>query len=176
MPGMDGFSLAEKLRSYTADAVIIFLTSHEDQAIHGYKAKALRYIIKLNLHRDIVEALDRAVEEVHAADDRTVLLHRYNEHRRIAHKDILYVNRVARQLKIVTATQGEITDTRGIAEFYALLQDSRFLFIDRSCFVNIDYIAQISGQELYLTNGQTLPISRRSLQAVKSAVIERWGN
>lgn len=53
MPDMDGFELADKIRKYTETSVIIFLTSHDEMASMGYKSKALRYVIKLNLERDI---------------------------------------------------------------------------------------------------------------------------
>lgn len=175
MPGMDGFHLAENIRKYTETSVILFLTSHEDQAANGYKAKALRYIIKLHLKRDIEEALDSAIRELSFSDKSTVTLHRYGDYWRIPFKDIISVSRISRQLVIVTAANGELTDNRGITEFYTTLNDKRFLFIDRSCFVNIDYISKISGYDLTLKDGQVLPISRRSLQSVKQTLLEQWG-
>lgn len=70
MPDMDGFELADKIRKYTETSVIIFLTSHDEMASMGYKSKALRYVIKLNLERDIEEALESAVAEISSADDK----------------------------------------------------------------------------------------------------------
>lgn len=175
MPNMDGFELADKIRKYTETSVIIFLTSHDEMASMGYKSKALRYVIKLNLERDIEEALESAVAEISSADDKTITLHRYNDYWRIPYKDIICVSRISRQLVITTRLLGEITDNRGIKEFFDLLEDNRFLFIDRSCFVNIDYISQINGFSLKLKDGQVLPISRRSLKNVKQTLLEQWG-
>lgn len=175
MPDMDGFELADKIRKYTETSVIIFLTSHDEMASMGYKSKALRYVIKLNLERDIEEALESAVAEISSADDKTITLHRYNDYWRIPYKDIICVSRISRQLVITTRLLGEITDNRGIKEFFDLLEDNRFLFIDRSCFVNIDYISQINGFSLKLKDGQVLPISRRSLKNVKQTLLEQWG-
>lgn len=175
MPDMDGFELADKIRKYTETSVIIFLTSHDEMASMGYKSKALRYVIKLNLERDIEEALESAVAEISSADDKTITLHRYNDYWRIPYKDIICVSRISRQLVITTRLLGEITDNRGIKEFFDLLEDNRFLFIDRCCFVNIDYISQINGFSLKLKDGQVLPISRRSLKNVKQTLLEQWG-
>ena len=175
MPKINGFELADKIREYTETSVIIFLTSHDEMALMGYKSKALRYVIKLNLERDMEEALDSAVTEMSNADDKTITLHHYNDYWRIPYKDIICVTRISRQLVITTSLLGEITDNRGIKEFFELLGDNRFLFIDRSCFVNIDYISQINGYSLKLTDGQFLPISRRALQGVKQTLTERWG-
>lgn len=176
MPNMNGFELADKIREHTETSVIIFLTSHDEMASMGYKSKALRYVIKLNLERDIEEALDSAVAEISNTDDKTITLHHYNDYWRIPYKDIICVTRISRQLVITTRLLGEITDNRGIKEFFDMLGDNRFLFIDRSCFVNIDYISQINGYSLKLTDGQVLPISRRSLQNVKQTLLEQWGS
>lgn len=175
MPNMDGFELADKIREHTETSIIIFLTSHDETASMGYKSKALRYVIKLNLERDIEEALDSAIAEISNVNDKTITLHHYNDYWRIAYKDIICVTRISRQLVITTRLLGDITDNRGIKEFFDMLSDNRFLFVDRSCFVNIDYISQIKGYSLKLTDGQILPISRRSLQNVKQTLLEQWG-
>lgn len=175
MPNMDGFELADKIREHTETSIIIFLTSHDEMASMGYKSKALRYVIKLNLERDIEEALDSAIAEISNVNDKTITLHHYNDYWRIAYKDIICVTRISRQLVITTRLLGDITDNRGIKEFFDMLSDNRFLFVDRSRFVNIDYISQIKGYSLKLTDGQILPISRRSLQNVKQTLLEQWG-
>ena len=175
MPNMDGFELADKIREHTETSIIIFLTSHDEMASMGYKSKALRYVIKLNLERDIEEALDSAIAEISNVNDKTITLHHYNDYWRIAYKDIICVTRISRQLVITSRLLGDITDNRGIKEFFDMLSDNRFLFVDRSCFVNIDYISQIKGYSLKLTDGQILPISRRSLQNVKQTLLEQWG-
>ena len=175
MPNMDGFELADKIREHTETSIIIFLTSHDEMASMGYKSKALRYVIKLNLERDIEEALDSSIAEISNVNDKTITLHHYNDYWRIAYKDIICVTRISRQLVITTRLLGDITDNRGIKEFFDMLSDNRFLFVDRSCFVNIDYISQIKGYSLKLTDGQILPISRRSLQNVKQTLLEQWG-
>ncbi len=176
MPEMTGFDLAEKIRKQNETAVIIFLTSHNELAYKGYKSKALRYVIKMNLEKDIEEALECAVAELRKTDTKFITLHKYNDFRNIPYKDIMYVSKISRQLVISTLSLGEITDNNGIKDFFESLNDSRFLFIDRSCFVNIDYISQIDGYTLKLKDGQELPISRRSLQIVKSTLLEYWGN
>lgn len=175
MPNKDGFQLADDIRRFTDTSVIMFLTSHDEQALNGYKSKALRYLIKLNLERDLEEAMDSAIKELLNIDEKTITLHRYNDYWRISYKDIISVTRISRQLIITTKLLGDITDNRGIKEFFNLLNDNRFLFIDRSCFINIDYISQLSGYNIKLTNGQLLPISRRALQNVKQTLVQQWG-
>lgn len=175
MPVKDGFELAKNIREYSTTAIIIFLTSHDDLAVRGYESKALRYVIKLHLEPDLEEALDCAVSEMTNSDNDVITLHRYNDYWRVPYSDIICVNRISRQLVITTDSYGDITDSRGIKQFFDTLNDRRFIFIDRSCFVNIDYISQITGYSLRLKNGMVLPISRRSMQNVKQILLDQWG-
>ena len=175
MPGKNGFMLADEIRKHTQTSVIMFLTSHDDLAINGYKSKALRYIIKMNLSSDIEEALDSAVKEISNADYNALTIQKYSDIWRIPYKDIISVARISRQLLITTNSFGELYDNRGLTELYNTLNDSRFVFIDRSCFINVDYISQIVGYSLKLKNGQILSISRRAIQVVKQLMLERWG-
>lgn len=175
MPEKTGFELADEIRKISEKAVIIFLTSMETEAARGYKAKALRYILKVNIARDLEEALDSAVEEVSKGDGKVVTLHRYTDYWRIPYSDIICVTRQSRQLVIATKAHGEVTDYRGITELFNHLDDSRFLFIDRGCFVNIDYIFQLSSCELKMKDGRVLQVSRRCLQRVKQFLLEQWG-
>jgi len=175
MPGKNGFELAEAIRQHIADPVIIFLTSMEGRAVDGYKVNALRYVIKENLSRDITEALDCAVKAVSNSNDSVITVRRYNDFWRVSYDSIIYVTRVSRQLIIVTDKDGELVDNRGISEFFNILNDDRFIFIDRGCFVNIDYISQIIGNDIRLKNGSVLPISRRLMKTVKETLLIRWG-
>lgn len=175
MPEKNGFELAQEIRNYSDSAIIIFLTSMENEAVKGYKSKALRYLFKANISRDLEEALDSALAEISKSDGKTITLHRYSDYWRIDYRDIIFVSRLSRQLVITTESHGELTDNRGITELYNQLDDSRFVFIDRGCFVNVDYIAQLSGCDLKMKNGRILQISRRLAPKVKHLLLERWG-
>ena len=175
MPEMDGFQLAEKLRAHTSTAIILFLTSHDEFAAKGYKSKALRYINKLHLEKELYEAMDAALEELSVADEKTVQLHHYGDHWRMPYSEIVCVERIGRQLVITAASGEQITDPRGISDFFSDLHDARFLFIDRGCFVNLNYISRLSGFQLTLKTGKILTVSRRNLQNVKQTILEQWG-
>ena len=74
MPNMDGFELADKIREHTETSIIIFLTSHDEMASMGYKSKALRYVIKLNLERDIEEMLRLNIDMLCETDEESMLI------------------------------------------------------------------------------------------------------
>lgn len=87
----------------------------------------------------------------------------------------MYVHRVLRSLEIVTNHMGTIRDNHGLQELMEQLHDDRFIRVERSYFVNIDFVLQVSGAELILKNGERLPISRKLLAQVKGRILSLWG-
>ena len=175
MPVKSGFYVAEEIRKLNPAAVIIFLTSHSEFATEGYKYDAHRYVLKLKMRDDLPEAIESAVMGLDNFQEKILVVMHYNDIWKISYSDIISVTKMGRYLQIQTASQGAVSDNRGIKELFDVLEDDRFLVIDRGCFINIDYAAQITGSSIRLTTGQLLPISRRSIQSVKTAILRRWG-
>lgn len=175
MPGKNGFAVADEIRKLVPNAVIIFLTSHGELASTGYLYDAHRYVLKLKMTEDLPEAITSALHKLPALLERSIVVRHYNEAWKIPYSHIISVSRVGRQLEILTLTQGVVPDRRGIKELYELLNDKRFLFIDRSCFINIDFTSHFSGSSIKLNTGHSLPVSRRSMHNVKKEILHRWG-
>ncbi len=174
MPDLDGFSLADQILKKQPSAILIFLTAHSEYATRGYRYQALRYIHKLRMQDELHEALDSAFEKLQHLQKTYITLKFGSTYNRIAYEDILYVNRVSRILEIHTRSQGIIQDTHGIKDLFDMLADRRFLFIDRSCFINSDYIQSLSNLDVTLTDGQHLAVSRRMMSNLKSHIAKEW--
>lgn len=175
MPGRDGLEVARCIRAYQPDAPLLFLSSHLRYATEGYKVQALRYVPKLDLENALPEALEQAIQTLEKADSHSILVQHYQNYTRILHKDILYVQKIQRSLQIVTDRQGVFKDNRGLKELFSTIDDPRFIFTDRACFVNLDYVQELDGSWLVMTNGDRVPISRPMMSSVKKAMIALWG-
>lgn len=173
MPEMDGFELADQILKYHPAAILIFLTAHSEFATRGYRYQALRYIHKLRMDEELMEALDTASARLAYTRKSFVTLRHNNSFDRVSYDDILYVMRVSRLLEVHTSL-GTVIDGRGIKELFDQLNDRRFLFIDRSCFINTDYIRHISGFDVTLLNDEQLPVSRRMMANLKSYLAKEW--
>lgn len=55
-----------------------------------------------------------------------------------------------------------------------MIGDKRFIYIDRSTFVNIDFIRELKGNEIILRTGESLAISRPMLANVKETIVRMW--
>lgn len=175
MPKIDGLKLAETIRAYLPSAIIIFLTSYSEYAQEGYKVRAFRYLSKLALDTQLPEALRSAMKEFHQMERGILTVSYYGDIFRIPYQDIVYVRHVLRHSQIATARQGTIKDSRGIKALHAQLADERFIFVDRSTFVNLDFIRQMRGCEIMLRNGESVYASRPMLPKVKETINRLWG-
>lgn len=63
MPTLDGFSLAEKIRSDNPFSKIIFVTNHTELAHIGYLYGAFRYVRKFALEEELREAVQSLKRE-----------------------------------------------------------------------------------------------------------------
>ena len=79
-------------------------------------------------------------------------------------------------MQIITSNQGVIKDNRGIKELFDILNDPRFIFVDRSYFVNLDYAKELCDNSIIMLNGEALPVSRPMMPKVKEAILSLWGD
>lgn len=174
MPKVDGFQLADKIRNKLPAAIIVFLTSHSELAPDGYKFRALRYVSKLVLSQKLPEALEAVQKEFSALESGYLVVPHYTDALRIPYNEILYVQYILRSSQIYTLRQGVIKDNRGLKTIYSVIGDKRFIYIDRSTFVNIDFIRELKGNEIILRTGESLAISRPMLANVKETIVRMW--
>lgn len=174
MPKVDGFQLADKIRNKLPAAIIVFLTSHSELAPDGYKFRALRYASKLVLSQKLPEALEAVQKEFSALESGYLVVPHYTDALRIPYNEILYVQHILRSSQIYTLRQGVIKDNRGLKTIYSVIGDKRFIYIDRSTFVNIDFIRELKGNEIILRTGESLAISRPMLANVKETIVRMW--
>ena len=174
MPTVDGFQLAVKIRSKLHAAFIVFLTSHSELVPDGYKVRSLRYVSKLVLSQKLPEALEAVQKEFSALESGYLVVPHYTDALRIPYNEILYVQHILRSSQIYTLRQGVIKDNRGLKTIYSVIGDKRFIYIDRSTFVNIDFIRELKGNEIILRTGESLAISRPMLANVKETIVRMW--
>lgn len=175
MPEQNGLEVAKHIRQFQPNAALLFLSSHLNYATEGYKVQALRYVPKLDLENALPEALEQALATLEKTDTRSIMVQHYQNYTRILYKDILYVQKMQRSIQIVTDRQGNFKDNRGIKELFSEFNDPRFIFTDRAYFVNLDYVQELDGSWLVLTNEDRVPISRPMMPSVKKAMIALWG-
>lgn len=175
MPEVDGMQLAKLIRETLPDSIIIFLTSHDEFAPDGYRVQALRYLSKQTWKKFLSEALDAATAQVEKQGTGSLTVSHYGNIQHIPHRDILYIRHISRYCEIAIKAGETIQDDRGIKKLFEIIGDGRFIFIDRGAFINLDYLQKIENGQAVMTNGHSLPISRRLLPQVKLTINRYYG-
>ena len=175
MPKIGGMQLAKQIRESHPDSVIIFLTSHDEFAPDGYRVQALRYLSKHTWKKYLSEALSAAMVQLEKQETGSLAVSHYGNLQRSPYRDILYIRHISRYCQIVTRDGKTVQDEKGIKKLFETIGDERFIFIDRGAFINLDYIQKIENGEAVMTNGDSLPISRRLLPQVKLTINRYYG-
>lgn len=168
-PREDGIKEAMSLRRQGAIYPIIFVTKALEKARCGYIVNAFRYIDKNHLEHEVREAM-------HALFDNTIKLNVLRKGKISIHLDsILYIDKDNRNTKVVT-TRGVFICSEPIYLIRSILHKAKefnFINIYRSILVNMDFIKDIDDKNIYLYNGDKLPITLRKYQDVYKLFMEK---
>ena len=100
MPGIDGLSVARKLRELKQETALVFLTSHLEYALKGYEVNALRYLTKPVKKEQLTEIINHLIEK--NSEARRILLKAEDEMVMVSVRDILYMEACNQDIRIVT--------------------------------------------------------------------------
>ncbi len=168
MKGMDGISLAEKIRETNTDLQIIFITGFPDYISKGYDVSALHYLIKPIEKEKLFSVLNKAIGNLKKAE-KYLLLSVDNESFRIKSEDIIYIEAFGHSSNVV-CKNGEYRINAPISDFMKIL-DSKFVPCHRSYIINLKSVSRITKTDVIFDNGKTTPVSRRMYNAVNTAFI-----
>lgn len=168
MKGMDGLTLARRLRAVRPDAVIVFVTNFIQYAPEGYEVQAFRYLLKPALEEKLPACFDLAVEELNRRRQ-SITVRSDGEIVELPLREILYFESDQR-----TATAHLAGDGREDCRFYVSmtdltrqLEEAGFLRVQRSYLVNMAYIRQLQYDAVELQNGVRLPVSAKYYAQLK---------
>lgn len=167
-----GIIIANKLRKNDIDAIIIFLTSHEELVYEILKEQlmCLTFISKKgNYIKDLENAIKRSIEMV--GKKQAIRFRHQGMIYTIPLKDILYITRdsVERKCLIVTA-YGEFYNPINLNELALKLNDD-FIQTHRACYANKEHFKNINISENKIVFDNNMEISMIS-ETYKKEVIE----
>lgn len=158
MNGINGLEAAEKIRNMDKKVILVFLTSHQEFAASGYEVNAFRYLLKQQpqpVYQRQLQAIFREYHQTHLSLPVSVSDTIYN----ICINDILYFEIFKRKLIIHTIkNQYQIIGKLSDFEKDGRLLD--FIKPHRSYYLNLAYIDRIESADLFMKNGDRIPLSR----------------
>ena len=168
MPGVDGLTVARRIRAFGSAAPILFITGIESRVFEAIRVQPLRFVRKGRLSEELPEAIHALCEELRRGEQTALSIQSEGMLLRIPVSRILYVESSDKIQRVVLAErQYEVRST--MAYFEEQLLPRGFFRIHRCYLVNLEAIYSINGLDAVLSDGSRLPISRFKLSEVKEA-------
>lgn len=167
MGGMDGVTMAKKVRPENESVQIIFITGYSEYISEGYEVSALHYLMKPVSQEKLFEVLDRAAEKLRK-NERILFLEISGEMVRIPFYEIRYLE-VCQNYVTIHGRQS-YTVKKTLSEFEAEL-DERFFRAGRSFLLNLSYIQKVTRTQVFLSDGTTIPLPRGVYEPLNRAII-----
>ena len=174
MPHKSGMEIANVVKAFLPECLVIFVTSYLKYAIDSFALSIFRYIPKQELEPRLNQALKDAFNTIMIENEDVYMIMMQTKLIKIPLKEVLYIQKNGKN-SIFVMRNKEIKVRKTLAEVYDEMHKKEFVYIDRGCIVNIIHIMQVKNSEVELKGNILLPIGRSHLQQIKDVVNSYWG-
>lgn len=158
MEDIDGLCLTKKLRGMGMRSKIVFLTSALAFAPKGYEMGVSRYWMKPLEYGRFCSEMKALCGDIERENGKYLLENVEGALEKVYFDEIVYIETDGRKTR-VHRSGSSYGSTVKMVEYEQRL-DGRFYRCHASYIVNMDYIKQVKGTELKLTNGEVIYISK----------------
>ena len=159
------------------DGILIFITGEETQVFRSFDLHAFHYLVKPVSDDKLKQVLTGAAEErkkllpKHTGQsDKFISIRSGNEHIRIDLRRLLYAEVFDRKTLLHTAKEN--IEYYGQLSALERLVGKDFCRIHRSYLVHMRYVERYDRTSVTMTNGDVLPIARRSYDGFLTAFMQ----
>lgn len=180
MPHINGMDVANEIRTICGnDTRILFLTSYAEYMQQSFDVRAFHYMVKPVRYEEFERKFKSALEDI-IKEEKDILVFKSEKEDIVVHsKDLIYIEKEKNKKQLRIHLKDEIICVKGnMNDVEQHLREKHFYRIHRAILVNIRYIKRIRKDEILLTNGEIIPLSRRKEAALKDyfmkyAILER---
>lgn len=172
MPGQSGMELARRLRRRDDKTSILFISGSEAFLREGYSVRPIQYLMK-PVSREALEDALRTDLRLHHRPN-VVTITAGGKVTAIPIKDILYVESRDHRAVFVLE-QGEMSFWLTLTQAEEMLSTEQFCRCHNSFLVNLAHVVRMDCQDVVLTGGRRLAVSRRQMKAFKTQLTRFFG-
>ena len=175
--GTDGITLAKELNRIAPRCRIIYLTSYINYAPNVYFTDHTWFVLKSDIEKTIAPALETAIISLatEAKSSSRIMVKVGAKVTVIPVSQVLYIELIGRKTRIVT-DNGEIVASRPPKELLQNIPNDCIIRCHQSFHVNIEKIVSIDKNDLVLSNGCRIPVSRTYRADVKTLFFSKLRN
>ncbi len=151
MPNFNGLEIAKLIRQNDLNALIVFITSH-DQYIHeAFDVCTFNYLVKPIDLAKLQQVLDKAKKYL-LKNKQAFHFHYNHNYYTVEYERILYIEKFRRQNILNTIDNERYQFNMTLYDLKNDLDDMIFANAQRSVIVNLQHLLKISGDFVYLKN------------------------
>lgn len=170
LDGLSGIETALKIRDYDKNAVIFFLTSHTKYVYDCFKPMPANFWVKPVEYEKFSKDMDEVAARL-SVENPVFLFKGKGEYVRIKYNDIIYCSKDAK--KIVIHTDSDDYETySSMREIETQLKPYGFSSPHKSYCVNMNRIEHLKPNEIILSNGESIPVSKSRKQEFKKEFLD----
>lgn len=175
LPGIDGMEAANLLRTYDSETPLIFVTNLSQYAVRGYEVDALDFIVKPVTYYNFSMRMDKAMRVIRRSEGRNVVISTKAGMHVIPMSELICVEVVNHSLAYRLAGAEPITVRGSLGKAEEELADGPFVRISNSCLANMNHVRDIRGNEIQMSDGSTLILSRARRKAAMERIADFLG-
>ena len=163
MPEMNGLEVANELASIAKNGQIIFLSQREDLVFECLKFHPFGFIRKSKLIDDFSLMMNQYFQTFANAENDETKIEFMDKTRTISFKikEIVYIEGDRNYQKVVLKDKTSQNIRVALGSLEDKLREHGFIRIHKGYLLNYLYIRSIEGEEVYLTTGISLPMSKK---------------
>ena len=168
-----GIALAESINRQLPDCQVIFLSAYAEHASEVYRTRHVWFVIKNRADEFLIPAVQRAIENLSAQEPSAVLSIRHSGANLVVPvHDIIYIERVARKLRIVCRGQTYLTSQLPSVLLSSFTQE--LPRCHQGFWVNLRHVSALDHNEFVMDDGSRIPISRTYRDAVRTRFFDLY--
>ncbi|MBP5216805.1 MAG: response regulator transcription factor [Bacilli bacterium] len=160
MPGINGMDAARELRKRGSEVVIIFVTKISQYAINGYEVDAVDYVLKPISYFDFAMKMQRAINKSLSSKGVEIIIDSTSGVKHLNTSDLLCVETMLHYVYYRTSEES-IKARKSMKQVEEDLSPRAFARCHKSFLVNLRHVKAIRTDEVELSDGSKLPMSRR---------------
>lgn len=180
MDEKSGLDLAKEIRqNYHSDCLILFLTNYPKYMQNSFDVKAFQYMIKPVQFDEFEKKFNAARKYLEKDDKNRVVLKIDEDNVVFFTNEIYYIEKEKSSKQFLVYLEDKCVVAKGVlSAIENQLLEQHFMRTHRSYLVNMKHIRRIQKNDLVLSNGNLVPISRRKEKELKQqfmryAILER---
>ena len=144
MPNFDGVKILENIRVYQQDLPVIYVTASDNFGIEAVKLKAFDYILKPINRKELNNTIDSLINLIEKKEINKHKLPIQDGFVYLKNEEIFYLKAEGNYTHIFVTTGASYISSYNLGRLTGMLPDNNYLRINRSVFVNSDYLHKVN--------------------------------